>query len=135
MLEILLAEEWSYHHIILMVQNEHQTIDYKSVKKHINGKLFTIAGRDSFEKWIKYENEIEAFDGVIVVPRHIGETNSNKPLLLSSKHTSILAIENTLYTCSSTDARSNINDEFLLKNFLSLNIINYIKQNNLYNIK
>ena len=118
--------------VIFIIQDKDQTIDYKTIKKHIYGKLYIVSGQDSYEKWMQYEKNIDAYDGVIVVPRH---TETKQPLLpINSKHITLLDIEKKLYTCSSTEVRANINEKSILNKFLSSKIVTYIKSNNLYEV-
>ena len=130
MMEILLAEHKD--RVVFIIQDKDQPIDYKTIKKHIHGNLYIIAGQDSYEKWMQYEKNIDVYDGIVVVPRQ----TETKQLFLpdNSKHITILDIEKKLYTCSSTEVRANINEESLLNKFLSSKIVAYIKNNNLYKV-
>lgn len=117
--------------IILVIQDEGQKADYHAVKAHIDGKLYAIAGQDSYEKWAQYEKNLEAYDKIVVVPRYVPDSKQSLASLLPPNIT-ILNIEEKLYTCSSTKVRTHIQEENILSKLLSSRIITYVKQNNLY---
>ncbi|MBY0462092.1 MAG: hypothetical protein K2Q34_02805 [Alphaproteobacteria bacterium] len=117
--------------IILVIQDEGQKADYHAVKKHIVGKLYAVAGQDSYEKWAQYEKNLMAYDKIVVVPRYVPDSKQPFASILPP-NIMVLKIEKDLYTCSSTKARSHIQEESILQKLLNSKIIRYVKQNNLY---
>lgn len=117
--------------VILVIQDEGQKADYHTVKKHIDGKLYAVAGQDSYEKWAQYEKNLTAYDKIIVVPRHVPDSKQPFSFFLPP-NIMVLKIEQDLYTCSSTKVRSHIQEEAILQKLLNSKIIRYVKQNNLY---
>lgn len=131
MMDILLQEYKDK--VILVIQDEGEKADYHTVKKHIEGRLYAIAGQDSYEKWAQYEKNLAAYDKIVVVPRYVPD--SKQPFVsIMPPNVSILNIAMNLYTCSSTKARSYIQEENILQKLLNSKIVRYVKQNNLYQL-
>lgn len=113
----------------VIAQNESAKADYQTLKKAASGKLYAIAGQDSYDKWILSPGlDFANYDGIVVVPRG-RKSKINIPSDLTSK-LFILEIAPRYRYFSSTKIRSKL----LRKRCVGLDpaVCRYIQQYRLY---
>jgi nicotinate-nucleotide adenylyltransferase len=115
--------------IQVIAQNESAKADYRTIKKSVSGKLYAIAGQDSYEKWqLSSGLDFENYDGIVIVSRGRRST-INIPQDLKSKLI-ILEIADRYRYFSSTKIRDKLHHKHCVG--LDPAICKYIHQHHLY---
>lgn len=128
MLEKLLSD--NKDKIIYLTQDENHKADYQQIKSRIQGKLYAVVGQDSYEKWAQYTKDFSDYDEIIIVPRFVPSSLNPFTTPLPA-NISVMKIKPELYQCSSTQARSDLIKD-RSSEFLSVDILSYINDKNLY---
>lgn len=125
--------------IELLRDGKSYTVDtLKRIKReNPSAKLSLVVGGDmvvTFTEWHKYDEILDVAD--IIAVRRVGIDNdlfdtAVKNLINMDGRINVL--KSTILDISSTEIKKNINNDAFLKTFLHEGVVEYIKQNGLYN--
>ncbi|MBE6797577.1 MAG: nicotinate (nicotinamide) nucleotide adenylyltransferase [Ruminococcaceae bacterium] len=125
--------------IELLREGKSYTVDtLKRIKReNPSAKLSLVVGGDmvvTFTEWYRYDEILDIAD--IIAVRRVGIDNdlfdtAVKNLINMDGRINVL--KNTILGISSTEIKQNINNDAFLKAYLHEGVIEYIKQNGLYN--
>lgn len=125
--------------IELLRDGKSYTVDtLKRIKReNPSAKLSLVVGGDmvvTFTQWHKYDEILDVAD--IIAVRRVGIDNdlfdtAVKNLINMDGRINVL--KSTILDISSTEIKKNINNDAFLKTFLHEGVVEYIKQNSLYN--
>ena len=125
--------------IELLRDGKSYTVDtLKRIKReNPSAKLSLVVGGDmvvTFTEWHKYDEILDVAD--IIAVRRVGIDNDlfdTAVKNLINMDGCINVLKSTILDISSTEIKKNINNDAFLKTFLHEGVVEYIKQNGLYN--